>query len=60
MQAAKTKLAAPVAGAKSDHLLTVVAFNTWQHLRDKGGRQAASAFCSEHFVSEQVHDTSES
>jgi hypothetical protein len=43
-----------VSGAKSDHLLTVVAFNTWQRLRVKDGRQAASSFCSEHFVSEQV------
>ena len=43
-----------MAGAKSDHLLTVVAFNSWLAVRQKEGRHAASAFCADHFVSEQV------
>ena len=54
MQEAKRKLAKAVAGAKSDHLLTVVAFNSWLAVRLKDGRSSASAFCAEHFISEQV------
>lgn len=54
LQEAKRKLAKAVAGAKSDHLLTVVAFNSWLALRQRDGRGAASSFCADHFVSEQV------
>ncbi len=36
------------------HLAGVVAFDAWQHAAEAGGRDAASAFCSQHFISYQV------
>ena len=43
-----------MAGAKSDHLLVVVAFNAWQAARERGGRTAGTTFCVDHFISEQA------
>lgn len=48
-QAAKQTLLAAIPNAKSEHLAGVVAFDAWQHAVKAGGRDAASAFCSQHF-----------
>lgn len=54
MQAAKQALLTAIPNAKSDHLAVVVAFDAWVRAGEQGGRGAASAFCSDNFISHQV------
>lgn len=54
--AAKSKLVSSVAASKSDHLAAVAAYNGWRAAVAKGGRSAASDFCSRFFISDQAMD----
>ncbi len=54
LQAAKKALLAAIPNAKSDHLAVVVAFDAWVRAAEGGGRAAASAFCTQHFISHQA------
>ena len=53
-EAAKRTLIANVAASKSDHLAAVAAYNGWRAVLAKGGRSAASNFCSRNYVSDQA------
>jgi len=52
--AAKQALLTAIPNAKSDHLAVVVAFDAWVRAGEQGGRGAASAFCSDNFISHQA------
>lgn len=40
--------------AFSDHLLVVIAFDQWNHIRTSLGKSAASSFCNSNFLSQTV------
>ncbi len=53
-QAAKQALLKAIPNARSDHLAVVVAFDAWVRVGEQGGRAAASAFCTDNFISHQA------
>lgn len=53
-EAARKELTSSVAASKSDHLAVVAAYNGWKAALSKGGRRAASDFCTRGFVSDQA------
>jgi ATP-dependent RNA helicase DHX57 len=56
-ETAKLKLIGSNKASKSDHVAIIAAYNGWRRAFSTSGRRAASAYCTEYFISEQAMDS---